>query len=562
MGKNLRRREMTRRGFLAFGAVALAPRAAQCSTAVSMWPATLDLREPVRRSVQCMIHRMDPAENFRPWFAVDVEDWTPVRLRHDAWDFGDTGGRFLEALILARQMVAPTSEMLLYEEQSRGFVSSLFGPEGLVENLETQRVDHMFAQGSTLYALVTDYDANPSPELAERIQAFIQALDRHARHAADYLWFPEVATGIAPCSHQAAYQVLPAVRFYELTHYGPALNYAAGLGRWAFYHDPTVTADGVITRTGWEGHLHAWMDTFSGIIRCVRAGGSLNRNTVVARSCRLLEWVKRNYTSPFGWVADSVGSKTCETDTITSFIRLALELIKEGHGEYWNDIERFVRNQLVENQFRDVRDLHIRDERTAQGLKGAFESYAHPNTLIALKKGTIEGCCINGGVRGLFLAYQNAIHESPDEIRINLLWTGATPGVEVVSYAPHEGRLDLRPTSRRPLLVRCPDWLLPRSVRIEGVNSVTSVHVGGSNYLRIADAKSGSRITLRFDQPEVEKEYRVAGITYKVRWRGDTVTELKPAGKPYPIFARASLSPGKTPFEPWNTDFPQPRVHW
>src|SRR6516165_8869206 len=129
---------MTRRDFLALGAVRLVPRASQAS-AVSRRPATLDLREPLQRSAQCIMHRMDPSENFRPWFAVDVEDWTPIRLRHDVWDFGDTGGRFLEALLLARQMVTPTSEMLLYEERSRRFVNSLFGPDGLVENLETHR---------------------------------------------------------------------------------------------------------------------------------------------------------------------------------------------------------------------------------------------------------------------------------------------------------------------------------------------------------------------------------------------------------------------------------------
>jgi len=552
---------MTRRDFLALGAVRLVPRASQAS-AVSRRPATLDLREPLQRSVQCIIHRMDPSENFRPWFAVDVEDWTPMRLRHDVWDFGDTGGRFLEALLLARQMIAPTSEMLLYEERSRQFVNSLFGPDGLIENPETHRADHMFAQGSALYGLVTDYEANRLPDLAKRIQRFIQALERRARHAADYLWFPEVATQAAPCSHMAAYQVLPIVRFYELTHYHPALEYAENLSRWAFYHDPTVTTDGAITRTGWEGHLHAWMDTYSGIIRCARAGGNLDPNAVVSRSYRLLEWVKQNYTSPFGWVADSVGSSTCETDTITSFIRLALELIKEGHGELWNDIERFVRNQLLENQFGDVRNLHIRDERTALGLTGAFESYAHPNTLIALKKGTIEGCCINGGVRGLFLAYQNSIHESPNEIRVNLLWTGRTPGVEVVSYTPYEGRLDIHPIGRRSLLVRCPDWLAPKTVRVEGADPVTTAHLEGAHYLGFGDTKPGFRITLRFDQPEFEKEYHVAGMAYRVRWRGDTVTELRPAGTPYPIFERASLFPGKTPFKAWDTDFRQPQGHW
>jgi len=552
---------MRRRDFLALGAASLA-RGPLSSSAGSLQPATLDLREPLGRSVQCIMHRMDPSQNFRPWFAVDVENWKPVRLRHDVWDFGDTGGRFLEALILARQMVRPTSAMLLYEERSRRFVNSLIGPDGLVENPETQRADHMFSQGSALYGLVTDYEESRSPQLAQRIQEFIHALDRRASHAGDYLWFPEVATKIAPCSHMAAYQVLPVVRFYELTHYQPALRYAESLSRWALYHDPTITVDGVITKTGWEGHLHAWLDTHTGVIRCARAGGNLDAKAVVARSHRLLEWVKRNYTAPFGWVADSVGSTTCETDTITSFIRLALELIKEGHGDYWNDIERFVRNQLIENQFRDLGALRIRGENIALGLSGAFESYAHPNTLIALKKGTIEGCCINGGLRGLFLANQNAIVETSDEVRINLLWSGGTSGVEVVSHMPYEGRLEISPKSRKQLLVRCPDWLPSRAARVDGADSVTTVGVGGVDYLRIADARSGSRITLRLDQPGFEREYSVAGTTYRVRWRGDTVTEIKPVGAPYPIFERTSLSLGKTPFKYWNTEWRQPKVHW
>ena len=60
---------MTRRDFLALGAVALTANQSQASV-VSMRPATLDLREPVQGGVQCIIHRMDPSENFRPRFAV------------------------------------------------------------------------------------------------------------------------------------------------------------------------------------------------------------------------------------------------------------------------------------------------------------------------------------------------------------------------------------------------------------------------------------------------------------------------------------------------------------
>ncbi|MFN7993557.1 MAG: hypothetical protein U0Q18_08150 [Bryobacteraceae bacterium] len=525
-------------------------------------PVTLDLREPMRLAVQCMIHRMDPARNYQPWFAVDVKKSRPVALRHEVWDYGDTSGRFLESFVTARHMIEPTEEMQVNERRIRKFVGGLFGPDGIVHNPEKKQPDHMFAQGSALYALVTDYDDSRDPKLKEKIRAFIAGLGHAARQESDYLWFPQVATSIAPCSHQAAYQVLPVVRFYELTRDEAALHYAERLARWSFYHDPTVTADGVITKTAWEGHLHAWMDTYSGMLRCARAGGKLDRPAVVRRAHLLFEWVKANYTSPFGWVADSVGSQTCETDTITSAIRLALELIREGWTGYWDDIERFVRNQLIENQFRDVSRLGIQDPVLALGLTGAFEAYAAPNTLIAVEQGTIEGCCISGGMRGLFLAYQNAIQETPEEIRVNLLLNAGTKALEVASYMPYEGRIDLHPNTAKTIAVRCPSWLEPNSVRIDGAAGIVHDTEPKTRYLKLSNVRPGSAIVLRFDQPEHSQKHVVAGRTYHAQWRGDTVLAMDPPGVPYPIFQRDQLRARRSPMTERTIAYRVPSIRW
>jgi hypothetical protein len=513
----------------------------------------------MRRAVGCLLNRMDPDRNGQPWFAVEVADYRPTRLRHEIWDYGDTGGRFLEALILARQMIPAAPEMVEGEARIRRFVYSLQDEQGVIWNPDQKAADHMFAQGSALYGLVTDFEARGDQETRVRIERLINGLNSLAVQERDYLWFPQVATKIAPCSHQAAYQVLPVVRFYELTGYKPALEYATRLARWPLDHDSTVTEDGVITKTFWEGHLHAWMDTFSGIIRCARAGGGLDANRIMARSRRLYEWVRQNHTSPFGWVADSVGSTTCETDTITSFIRLALELVKSGEHTYWNDVERFVRNQLVENQFGDVRNLHIGDALVAAGTAGAFESYANPNTLLAVEKGDIEGCCINGGMRGLFLASEHGIEDAPEGIRVNLLLSLSAPNLEVVSYMPYEGRLDLLPTTGRTILLRCPDWCPLSTIEVDsstppGVEPIDSIH-----RLRLTRVRPYSKIIVRWTMPENEREYTVAGKSYRVRWRGDTVVAMSPAGEPYPIFQRAAYgahraprteSPGSCPVSP------------
>ncbi|MGI9071558.1 MAG: tetratricopeptide repeat protein [Bryobacteraceae bacterium] len=415
------------------------------------------------------------------------------------------------------------------EQRARRFFNSLFDSTGLVFNPELKGPDHMFSQGSALFALVADFEARHDPAVRARIEHMIAALDRVAVQERDYLWFPQVATKVAPCSHMAAYQVYPIVHFHELTGHTPALRYAERLSRWALYHDPTVRSDGVITKPGWEGHLHAWMDTYSEILRCSRARGSrLDRAEVRDRTRLLFEWVLANYTSPFGWVADSVGSKTCETDTITSAIRLALELIAEGHAEYRRLIEPFVRNQLVENQFHEVDRLKLTDDRLARGIAGCFESYADPNTLLAVRNADIEGCCINGGVRGLYLAWQNAIQDTPEVVRVNLLLTAQSPSLAVVSHLPYKGQVNLHPVTAKPIRVALPEWLPPGSVEIDGAVGlrVETTH----RSVRLANVQPGSAIKIRFPQPESQGTYVVAGRTFRARWLGDTVTELLPFG--------------------------------
>jgi hypothetical protein len=547
---------LTRRSFLATPVVA-----GVRATASELRPATLDLREPMHKAVECMMNRMDPSMGYQPWFAVDVVNGYPTKLRHDIWDFGDTSGRFVEAFILARQMVQPDPAMITAEKRINRFFNSLFDSTGLVYNPALKQPDHMFAQGSALYALVTEFEEGRDPVVRTRIEKFIGALNTAAVQESDYIWFPQVATKKGACPHQAAYQILPTVRFYELTGYTQALRFAARLSRWPLYHDDTVTPSGVITKTGWEGHLHAWMDTFSGIVRCARAGApELDHREVTQRAHRLFEWVKANYTSPFGWVADSVGAKTCETDTITSAIRLALELIKEGHTEYWNDIERFVRNQLIENQFRNLERLHIADPKLARGIQGSFESWADPNTLLAVKNADIEGCCINGGMRGLFLASQNAIQETPKEIRVNLLISAACPGLEVASYLPYEGRLDLYVGGSKQIRVRTPDWLQPKDVRVTGPTGL-QVKIERSAVL-LTGAARGGRITLRFEQPETERTHIVAGRTYRALWRGDTVVRLLPHAGVYPIYQRAALDESAVASKIRDPLPISQRVHW
>src|SRR5438874_6473431 len=176
-------------------------------TASEVRPATLDVREPMSRAVECLINRMDPSMDYQPWFGVDVVNGRPSSLRHDIWDFGDTAGRFLEGLILARQMIQPDPAMIIAEKRIGRFFNSLFDSTGLVYNPALKKSDHMFAQGSALYALVTEFEEGRDPNVRTRIENFIAGLNRVAVQERDYLWFPQVATKQGACPHQASYQI-------------------------------------------------------------------------------------------------------------------------------------------------------------------------------------------------------------------------------------------------------------------------------------------------------------------------------------------------------------------
>ena len=66
----------------------------------------------------------------------------------------------------------------------------------------------------------------------------------------------------------------------------------------------------------------------------------------------------RSQGTRFGFLPEVVGRKgdviSCETCALMDFVGLGVTLANNGHPEYWGDVERMVRNQLLENQVADA----------------------------------------------------------------------------------------------------------------------------------------------------------------------------------------------------------------
>jgi hypothetical protein len=99
-------------------------------------------------AAEAIVRRLDPAQDYRPWFLLRGQGGIPATAEHASWDLGDMTGRYLEGLILTRRMGVSRPEFSTAEGQLGRYLLSLLGPDGLVHDPKTGAVDHSFSQGS------------------------------------------------------------------------------------------------------------------------------------------------------------------------------------------------------------------------------------------------------------------------------------------------------------------------------------------------------------------------------------------------------------------------------
>jgi len=190
---------------------------------------------------------------------------------------------------------------------------------------------------------------------------------------------------------------------------------------------------------------------------------------------------------------------------------------------------------------------------------GAYDSWVMPNGLTGCSELGLEGCCTASAVRAAYLAWKHAISHLGGEVRVNLMLSRRSEWLDTVSYQPFEGRFDIVVHKPVRIAVRIPKWIAKPSVTMDG--QPISPRVAGG-WLRIEDARPGSRIELRFPIPERRTEEEIGGRTYRLSWRGITLMKIEPPGEIYPIFQRNLESMAELNAVPLDTLKTHPSVEW
>ena len=189
------------------------------------------------------------------------------------------------------------------------------------------------------------------------------------------------------------------------------------------------------------------------------------------------------------------------------------------------------RNQLLENQVRDISRFKFDSAETEAMTLGAYDSWVMPNGLTGCSELGLEGCCTASAVRAIYLAWEHAIVCEGNEVSVNLMLSRRSEWLDTVDFQPFEGRFSVLVHKPVEVLVRIPRWIERTSLKVNGKHS----WVG--SFLRI-EGIPGSRIDLEFPILERQTEEEIRGQTYKLLWRGITLMRIEPPGDIYPIFQR------------------------
>lgn len=550
-------------------------------------PDTLTLEERAEVALNALIGVADEDYEYIPFFNGNFKA-RPAYMTHGNWDFGSSHGRLIDAIILARVM--SENEMGKdIEEHYRNNLMSYFREDGLsyrrntftqdvIEEHQSQFVESasMIDQRAVILGLTTWLIATGDEKVKAAADKHCAALKRIARKERDSWYYPAseyTKTGwpsfdavhtrltVDPAAMWGR-QIGPLYRYYKLTGNKDAYELAENFTANIIYRSGVFNSDGSFNSAlGYRnGHFHTRMGTLASL---AYFGFDTSDSSIISFVKRSYDWALTQCTS-FGWTPGDMHDQAYEHETCTlvDAIHTGIILAQSGYPQYWGCVERFLRNHLTESQLMEVdwiedmdnKSMDIPKQRTyykvAQRLRGAFSGYAAPNDFVYDGKWgrghimDVQTCCLGAGTRGLYLGWSNIVTETKGRVTINLLLNKATRWLDIRSYMPHEGKIELDINEDIPeLLIRIPEWVPFGAVEVSRtLDAQTTAKTGRQTgwvkkvYMKLGSVVKGEKITITFPMQVWHTVEEAWTLEYNVKWCGDDVIHIDPAGTYYPLY--------------------------
>ncbi len=543
-----------------------------------MIPDTLNLEQRAALAVVSMCGVADEDYDYVPYMHADLTA-RPAMLQHSPWDYGHSVGRLVDGIALARHM-SGTSYGGEAEEKYRDLLLRLFKPDGLSyrrASAVNDEIANMHDQTHVLGALTVWHMLTGDSRARDAADRLCEAMKRISSKDRGFWYLPSVEytekgwpsrdalymhTAADP-AHTNGRMINPLIKYYEVSGNRDALELAENYAAQVVMHCGAYNPDGSFNSSMEfrNGHFHSRNVTLAAVTRYAKYAGNA---FYLDWARRVYDWVLRQCTR-FGWTPGGLSRNKAylhETCTLTDIVETGILLAQSGWPEYWNDVERFVRNHLVESQLLRVdwveesndRSRDKPGERTfyrvGERMLGAFAGYGAPNDFVCEQghrggfRWDVQTCCLGSGTRGLFLAWSNAVTEQAGRVSVNLLVNRSTKWADVYSHLPYEGKVQVLLKQDLPeLLVRVPDWagydLVETALAREGAAAQPCLHGWGYKeaHVTIGPLRRGDTVTVSFPVRRQRTQEKAVDLVYETEWCCDDVVGISPGGIHYPLYA-------------------------
>ncbi len=560
-------------------------------------PDSLDLAERMALAVHALTHVWYPDEGWAQGFLADFSQRPPVLYPSHLTDaYLNIPPKFIEALVFCRlgsgsdQNLSVDTEVLKTQLSLLGEDGLTYCPEGTLKNFKYARgFAEIWGEGRMLLALSTLAQVDKNPQWIEIGKKKVDRLLALSRQKEDFRYFwtgrfwkgqivPEDADEPAapnPKGSLADYDpVFSKVYsigalghgsglFYRVSGYEPSLELARGLAQWGLkriFNDPSGRYD------FW--HFHHGLYALMAVCEYALAAAdraALERVDACFRWARqmgepLIGFFPEMFPDQRSWSYLNWTGKTTEICEVADMIWLALNLTRAGIGDYWDDIDRWVRNVFAEAQICRLEDFaflpesyynpdpivkpHQDDRDILRRSVGSFLGWMRPNDGLKILKTeqgnklsnlAIQHCCTANGARTLYQVWDSILTKDGDLIKVNLLLNRVSPFLDVDSYLPAQGKVDLKIKDAPTVMVRLPAWCEPGQVQVS-IAGVTSSPLITGRWICLDQLKPGERVEIAFPLKEETVTRLIGDLPFRLTLRGSNVVGIEPQGTAFPLY--------------------------
>ena len=522
-------------------------------------PDTLDLAERAKLAVNALLGFNRRDENSQPNHVANFYRNPPILTNlpgsHNGVGYvfhggNEMWGKYIEALMEMRLASGCLEEMELDEKSCQGMMSFVeddnlmwsiikeVRDDKLVDGLDFCSIDN---GARALTSLAGKYMLTGDAVLLDQIRRLTRGFADAAVYKEDYAYYPDSMLGgsisIARGGHthmrepegvnmnesRSFHESSSIVHFtygslvqglcqgYRVTRDESALELAGKLVRFMMkerFWKPEAAPVGVVTSDHgqFEGHIHAVCRGFWGILDYA----------LITNDEKLKVFVRDGYEfiRSFGIARIGLLGEICTVGDMTC---LAVKLSDAGIGDYWEDVDQYVRNHLTESQILDVDRIKEIPKHAPEmpvcsweqaenfyerNLGSLCDDATHPT--IATPGFVV--CCAYNGFNGFYYAWESILRCDDDRtVQINLLLNRASEWLDLDSYEPYEGRAVIRNKKATSVSVRIPRYASNRDVTLSVNGKSTDTFFVGK-YLLI-HCSPGDEIEIRYPLAESSARY-------------------------------------------------------